>query len=149
MLSNLDPLDIAANEVDLSYPLAPASNYQMSIFSAEKLPNRKGTGDNLKLVWKSVSEITSTKGDTMRPGTLTVTQYVGLAETDKRSRKDIAKDLVRLIKGGGLPGDTTPSAVINNPTLLTGKTMLVKVGIRQATSDYAESNEVKGVVIEG
>jgi hypothetical protein len=147
--ASTDIFDQSAGDIDLSRPIAPASNYQMLLTEPKIEPNRKGTGNNLVVKWKSTTEIMSTKGDVINPGALVITQYIGLTETEKRKSKAIAQDIARLIRGGGLPVETKISEVMANPTLLAGKTMLVKVKIRQETTEFPESNEIGGIVLEG
>lgn len=146
---DVDPLDMGAESIDLSRPIAPASNYPLSIKEATKQPNKKNTGENLVLKWVSTTDISSTKGDVIPAGRLVMTQYMGLTPSDKRSAKDIGQDIARLIRGGRLPGSTTPRDVINNPSLLVSKTLLVKVSVRTETAEFPESNEVKSIVLEG
>ena len=144
-----DPLSTPSEAIDISYPKLPPANYEMTIVEATKVANKKGTGDNLVLKWKTSREQTSTKGDILNPGQVVIPSYVSLAVSGARTTKQIAQDLTRIIRGAGLPGSTTPRELIDNPTVLAGKTLLVKVGLRQETAEFPESNEVKGVVLEG
>jgi hypothetical protein len=120
----------------------------MTIKTAEVVPNKKQTGDNLVISWANAKEAQSTKGDNIAVGQVVLKHYVGLTETDKYHVKDIAKSVTRVAKAVRLSG-VTPKDVINNPSQLVGKTAIVKVGIRKETEEFAEANEVKSFVIEG
>jgi hypothetical protein len=147
--SALDPLATPVGDIDLSRPIAPPSNYEMSIAEASVIPNKAQTGRNLLLKWQNTKEIKSTKGDMMAVKQLTLSQYMGLQATEKKTAKAVAQDIARLAKGVGLSASITPLDVINNPSILVGKLALVKVGHKQETSEYPEGNEIKGVVLEG
>ena len=147
--TNLDPLDSASDSIDLSFPIVPAGIYPLAIAEAVVKPNKRNDGNNLVIKWKSTTELTSTKGDICPPGQIVVMQYIGCSVVEKRTAKQIAQDITRLIRGGRLPGETKPSEVIANPTLLAGKVMPVKIAIQQDTDEFPESNKVKQVVVEG
>ena len=145
----LDPLSTPVGDVDLSRPIAPPSNYEMVVAAAAVGPNKAQTGRNLEIKVKSTKEIKPIKGDMMAVGQLTLTKYYPLQATEKMSINAVAKGIARLCKGLGLPASLTANDVINNPTILTGKIGLWKVGHKQETSEFPEGNEVKDIVIEG
>lgn len=146
---NEDPLDVQGGDgIDLSYPLLPAGNAKMTIAEATVSPNKKQTGNNFVLKWKNAEEVTSTKGDVLPPGRISITSYIGLTVTDKRTAKQIQADVERLRRGAGLPAMKL-SEIRDNPSILAGKTMVVKVGVRQETDEYPESNEIKSIILEG
>lgn len=145
----LDPLSTPVGDIDLSRPLAPASNYEMSVAEATVGPNKAQTGRNLNVKLKSTKEIRSTKGDVMAPGALVLSKYYPLQATDKMSLKQVAQGIARLAKGLGLPASLTATDIINNPSILAGKIGLFKVAVKQETAEYPEGNEVKDIVIEG
>jgi len=148
-IDEADPLAMEAGSVDLARPIAPASNYILVIKDAKVEPNKKNTGNNLVTKWANTSDITSTKGDIIPAGSMVITQYTGLTPTEKRSNKDIAQDCARLIRGSRLPDATTGRDLINNPTILIGKELMVKVAIKKETDEFPEANEIKGIVLEG
>lgn len=144
-----DPLSTNVSDIDLSRPLAPASNYELSITDAKLEDNKKKDGQNLVIKTKSTREIKSVKGDIMPAGSLVLTQYVSLTPSEKYTNKMIAQGIARLAKGLGLPGSITPRDVINNPTMLNGKFGIFKVKINQETAEFPEGNAIAGIVIEG
>lgn len=147
MNTELDPMDMPASDIDLSYPIAPAAIYPMVCSEAKVAPNKQNTGNNLVLKWKSTTEITSTKGDVIPAGQLVVQQYIGLTPTEKRTATNIAKDLSQLILGTRLPASTTPGQLRSEPTLLTGKEAAVKLKVQPETDEFPESNKVAMVVV--
>ena len=149
MPTDLDPLSTPVGDVDLSRPIAPAANYEMACIEAKVGPNKAQTGRNLEVKIKSTKEIKAVKGDIMGAGALVLTKYYPLQATEKMTMKQVAQSLARLAKGIGLPASLTPNDIISNPSVITGRTGLWKIGIKQETSEFPEGNEVKDVVIEG
>ena len=144
-----NPLSTPVGDIDISRPIATAANYEMEIHEPKVANNKRQDGRNLEIKWKNTRELKSTKGDVIAPKQLVLTQYFPLQATEKMTIKQVAQGIARLAKGIGLPASITPNDIINNPSILSGKTALVKVGIKQETTEYPEGNEVKGVVIEG
>jgi hypothetical protein len=142
------PLTESIGSVDLSYPRLQPSNYEVGIENAERIPNKAGTGFNLRLNFKTVADGTSTHGDVV-PSGVKLTMYIGLTESDRRPLGAIKKDVARLGRAARLPVETTIQQIMDNPEMLVGRTLIAKVGIRQATAEFPESNEVKGIVLEG
>ena len=147
--TDVDPLATPVGEVDLSYPILPAANYEMTIAEASLVDNKAQTGKNLLLKWKTAKEARSTKGEVLAAGQVTISQYIGLATSDKYTNEMIKKSIARVAKGAGLNASLSARDVINNPSMLVSKTALVKVAVKQETAEYPEGNEIKGVVIEG
>lgn len=149
MLRSDDALDVVGGDnIDLSYPLIPGGHHKLNIAEATVAQNKKQTGNNLVLKWKNADEVLSTKGETLPPGRVVITQYVGLTVTEKRDAKAIQRDIERLRRATGI-NVTKLSEIRDNPSLLVGKTCLCKVKVRQETDEYPESNEVSTVVLEG
>lgn len=148
MTTELDPLSTPCDDIDISYPLLPASNYEMTIKEATLVLNKKETGNNLVTKFANAKEAQSTKGDNIAIGQVVITMYTGLVTTEKYSSKDIAKNITRIVKAAKMTG-VTPADIIANPSQLAGKVVLAKVGIRAETQEFAEANEIKSFVIEG
>lgn len=144
-----DPLAMPTGDVDISRPIIPAANYEMEVTSATVADNKDKTGKNLVLKLKNTRAVRSTKGDELPPGQVVLTQYVSLTVTDKRTSKNIAQDIARTSRGLGLPPQVTGRDIINNPSVLNGKTGLFKIKVSQETAEYAEGNQVGGIVVEG
>lgn len=145
----LDPLSTPVGDVDLSRPIAPPANYEMSIPEASVGPNKAQTGRNLVLKCKSTKEIKSVKGDIMPAGSLVLTKHLPLQASDKMSIKQVSQSIARWARGFGLPPTLSAADIIANPTVFNGRTGLVKVAHKQETSEFPEGNEIKDVVIEG
>jgi len=143
-----DPLDTPASQVDLTYPRLPATNYEMVVADAKTVRNKRQDGDNLEVQFKTLKDVQSTKGETV-PAGFQLTYRIGLTETEKRKNVNIAKDVVRLIKAAKLGDSMTAKQLIANPSQLNGKVLIVKVGIRQETAEFPESNDVRSIVLEG
>ena len=116
---------------------------------AKVSPNKANTGQNLEVKLRNTKEIKSTKNDTIVPKQLVLTKYYPLQATEKMSIKQVGQGLTRLGRGLGLPGAMSPKDLINNPTILAGKTGLWKIAIKQETAEFPEGNEIKDIVIEG
>jgi hypothetical protein len=140
-----DPLDTDVSSIDTSFPRALPNIYEMTVDDAQTRPNKAGTGNNLVLKLKSLSEVPTTDGGTLPGGSFTLTHNVSLAPTEKYTPTNIAKNLAGIAQAAGLSG-ITPRQIIDSPMLLVGKTVRVKVGIRKETAEYPESNEVKQFV---
>ena len=143
-----DPLNQSCDDIDISYPLLPASNYEMVIKTAIVEPNKAQTGNNLVIQWATVNEQQSTKGQQIAPGAIVLKAYTGLVETPKYSKVMIGQAITRIVKGTKLGAGIKPSDVINNPSQLVGKRAIVKVGLAKETDEFPERNEIKGLVIE-
>ncbi len=143
-----DPLSTPTSDIDISRDVATAANYEMTIKEA-KLVDKKDdpTRKNLVITLKSTKETRSTKGSIMAPGALTLSKYYPTAATEKMDIRKVAQGFARLAKGVGLSGGVTPKGIIDNPSILVGKTAIWKVAIKQETSEFPEGNEIKDVVI--
>jgi hypothetical protein len=153
-----DPMGQSCDDIDISYPLLPASNYPMVIKEAKRGPNKAGDGENIELKWANVNAGTSTKGEPVSAGQIVLTSYIGL--TPKPERKDestgrtirartnidIAKDITKVVKAVKMT-KTTPGAIAADCFILIGKEAIVKIGIRNETANFPESNEIKSFVI--
>ena len=141
-------VDESLSEVDLALKGGPGGPPQYPVGSSRgRQPPQGGVGERpgarpqRNKIWHSEPPDAGLGPGASSPGDSAV--------SGARTTKQIAQDLTRIIRGAGLPGSTTPRELIDNPTVLAGKTLLVKVGLRQETAEFPESNEVKGVVLEG
>lgn len=144
-----DPLAMPTGDIDISRPIVVAANYEMQIKTAAVADNAAKTGKNIVLKMANTKEVKSTKNELIPPGQLVLTRYISLTQTEKRTNANIAKDIARLCRGLGLPAAVTGRDVINNPTILQGKTGLWKIKVAQETQEFPERNEVGDLVVEG
>lgn len=140
-----DLLDTDVSGIDTSFPRIVAGLYELSIATAEKVANKAGTGENLKLTLKTTQPATDTSGSPV-PAGFTITTYIALTETGKYTQQMIAKALASLMKSAGMSG--SPRTIIDNPALLVGKVVTAKVSINKETDEFAESNGIKGFVVK-
>ena len=157
MNPDIDPMSTSVDDIDISYPLLPAANYEMVVKSAVKAENKDKTGENIEIKWANTKPATSTKGAEIVPGQIVLTSYVGLTEKPERqsengktirarTKMDIAKDITRVCKATGVTG-VNPGQIAADPSVLVNKTALVKIGVRDETSQFPESNEIVRLVV--
>lgn len=132
-----DPLDENINDVNTDYPILPASWYVFRIDGAKKEPNRAGTGENLVVPLKLVEPAQDKKGETVSPG-MVLTHRCSVTPTEKYTVDMLKKNVSRLAKAAGLI--CTVRDIINNPSMLDGKALKVKVKVNKETSEFPESN---------
>ena len=140
MNPDIDPMSTSVDDIDISYPLLPAANYEMVVKSAVKAENKDKTGENIEIKWANTKPATSTKGAEIVPGQIVLTSYVGLTEKPERqsengktirarTKMDIAKDITRVCKATGVTG-VNPGQIaagrVQNPLRLAGRTARVK-----------------------
>lgn len=140
MTTNVDPMDMNVSDIDTSFPRLAANVYELEITSADKVDNKAGTGQNLKVSMKTTSEGISTQGEKLPAGVL-LTSNISMTPTEKYSQQSIAKALASLMKSAGLTG--SPRSLIDDPGQLIGKVVTAKVGVQKETDEYPESNSVK------
>lgn len=145
MPPEIDPFDVPSTDVDTSFPRLPAATYEMDIAKAETFHNEDKNIDMIKLELKTVQAHRSTAGDELQPGFSLRTQIV-TTPTGKLTVDMIKKSVATLAQSARVVG--TLRDIMNNPTMLEGKRVRVKVGISKETSEYPERNEVKYFVVE-
>lgn len=145
MPPEIDPFDVPSTDVDTSFPRLPAATYEMDIAKAETFHNPDKDIDMIKLELKTVQAHRSTAGDELQPGFSLRTQIV-TTPTGKLTVDMIKKSVATLAQSARVVG--TLRDIMNNPTMLEGKRVRVKVGISKETSEYPERNEVKYFVVE-
>lgn len=137
----VDPLDTNVNDVDTSYPLIPATYYVMKIDSAKVEPNKKGTGDNILVSFKTTERCQDIKGNDV-PAGLAIRQYISITETPQYDVNSIKRSVASLAQAAGV--SATVREIINNPATLEGKLVRVKVKVNKETSEYSASNGIAG-----
>ncbi len=135
----IDPMDQNVGDIDTSFPRLSANVYELEITAAEKVPNKAGTGENLKVSHKTTSAAVSTAGENLAAGVL-ITSNMSLTPTDRYPQTSIVKALALLMKSAGLTG--TPRDLLNDPSQLVGKHVTAKVGVQKETAEFGESNKI-------
>jgi hypothetical protein len=148
VVDGADPLDTPCNDIDTSFPLAPASTYPFECTKAEKTTKKDDESRELiAYTLTNTSTITSTKGEPMPPGSLPLIGRVSITPSDKMDNRAIAKNIARVVKGLGL--NLTPRQVMNDPSLLVGGKGDWKVKLRPETNEFPARNELGDPVIRG
>ena len=142
----VDPLSQAAGGVDTSFPLLAGDRIlRMSISKATHGPSKTDETRNvLTLKMKTEKEAALNDGKTAKPGftcykRISTSQSEKTAENEGRSNKDIARDLALVLKAVGKP-EVSPRALMNDPTILDGQVVDVRVGVSPARGSFPESN---------
>lgn len=134
-----DPLDTNVNDIDTSFPLLPATIYELRVEKATTEPTSKG-GQQIVMKMKTTQETTSVKGDAV-PAGFPLTKRIAVTETPRYTSRQIGQAIARVGKGLGV--NATPREIINSPTMLEGKIATWNVTIRKATAEYPNpSNDV-------
>src|SRR5690348_13734664 len=120
----MDPLDTNVNQIDTSYPRLPAANYDLKISSAKKEPTKANDGsERLTVVFETTTPQKSTNNETIAPGGIKITHYIGITEKPARTEngkainaytgENIGKAIASVGKAARL--NATPREIINNP----------------------------------
>lgn len=155
----MDPLDTNVNEIDTSWPRLPAANYDLKISKAVKEQTKAQDGDRLTIVFETTTPQKSTNGETIAPGGIKVSHYIGVTErparTETRDGKEvhieaytgekIGKAVAAVGKAARL--NVTPRELINNPAQLEGKTLRCKVKNNKETDQFPESNKIAEFIV--
>lgn len=137
--STTDIYDEDISKVDTSFSVLSANVYDLEIVAATKARNNAGTGDNLKIQFKTLSNGISTQGETMAAGA-TIHHNISLAVTEKYSATSIKKAVAQLGQAAKVTG--TVRELMDNPERFVGQTVTAKVGVKPATDQYAEGNKI-------
>lgn len=142
----VDPLDMPAGEVDTRFPrLQPDRVYRMIIRSPEKKTNDKGT-EMINLKLETTKEAMDTDNQVLHPGFRFTTRIIGTS--GERDIEAVKKDSAMLLKAVfGAKATTTVRELWNNPAIIDGKPVDVKVGIQKEKDGFPESNTVKTWVL--
>lgn len=142
----VDPLSQAAKDIDTSFPVLMGDRIlRMTIVAATKAATKEHADrESLTLKMKTAKDATLSDGKTAKAG-FTCYKRVGLSETaaegDKNARtfKEINRDLALVLKAVGM-ADKSPRDLVNNPSIIDGQVVDVRVGISPARGSFPESN---------
>ena len=134
-----DPYDEDVSTVDTSFPVISANTYELVIESAEKVTNNAGTGENLKIQFKTTTPAIDTAGEQV-PAGFTIHHNISLTPTPKYAQANIKKAIASLAQSAGLTGKV--SDFVNDASKFVSATVTAKVGIKKATEEYPEGNKI-------
>lgn len=138
---NVDPLGLGLDlsGVDTSRPCLPEGMVVLEVNKVERLPNKKQTGHNLVLQFKTTAESPDVTGEKVINAGFTITKYYGLQQSDNDKAPDFKADLARLQDAvEGTEQGTRPPF---NPFNYVGKLVMAKLKV--VTSDeYGTQNEI-------
>lgn len=142
----VDPLSQAAGGVDTSFPLLAGDRIlRMEISKVTHGPSKTDESRNvLTIKMKTQKEAALNDGKTAKPGftcykRISTSPSEKTAESEGRTNKDIARDLALVLKAVGKP-DVSPRALMDNPSILEGQVVDVRVGVAPARGSFPESN---------
>lgn len=146
---NIEQDPLAAPAGDLRPPAYPVlvegvKTLQVAGFE-EKVFNKNGTETRMLQVSLRTTEVDrDTENRTVHPG-FTFQASLFITPNEQNSAKEIAERVAMVVKGI-LGKETRVSAreIINDPSLVVGKQVRCKVGIRKSKSEeYSDTNTVK------
>lgn len=160
----VDPMSQAASGIDTTFPILKGDRIlQMEIVQCRKVPVKdKPDRFNLEFKLKTTKEATMNDGRTAQPG-FTGYKRISISTSEPsedpntgkksagRTNKDIAKDLGQVLKACGKAGvngapDVQPRELVNNPEMLDGVLVDMRVGVNPAKNNFPESNSFSFVI---
>ena len=144
-----DPLDCNVNDIDTSYPVIPATHYDMQLGECTLKENKKATGQNLVVPHKLMANAQDIKGNAVNKG-YTITSYISIQPQEKKDGTwttidDVKREVAKVAKAAGV--NATVKQIIMTPSLLNGKIVKANVGISKETDDFPASNKIKGYAV--
>lgn len=150
--TQIDPLAMPAGELDEpKFPVLKEGVYRMIIRAFEVATSEKDgkTTDRINVKLETTTDALDTEGRACHKG-FAFNTPIFITPNDKTTAKQIAEQAAMPVKAA-LGGQTKVSVrdCINNPSLIIGKPVAVKVGVRKAKegSDFNDSNSIKAWVI--
>lgn len=139
--TNVDPLGLGLDlsTVDTGRPVLPEQLHALVIDSIEVKPNKKETGRNLVVVFKTVNDSPDVTGAKTISAGYPITKYYPLQQSDNEKAPDYRQDLARLQDAveGTKQGERPPF----NPYNYQGQMVLAKLKVRK-DEEYGDSNEI-------
>jgi hypothetical protein len=136
-----DPLGLGMDlsTVDVSRPCLPEQMHVLSIDSVEVKPNKKETGRNLVVVFKTVNDSPDVTGAKIISAGYPITKYYPLQQSDNEKAPDFKADLARLQDAveGTKQGERPPFQPFN----YVGKLVMARIRIKK-DEEYGDSNEI-------
>ena len=136
-----DPLGLGLDlgSVDVSRPCLPEQLHVLAIDTVEVKDNKKQTGKNLVVVFKTVNDSPDYTGARIISAGYPITKYYPLQQSDNEKAPDFKADLARLQDAveGTKQGNRPPF----NPYNYVGKLVMDKLKVRK-DEEFGDSNEI-------
>ena len=142
MQDNIDILSANLTDVDISRPMLAAGVVDLVVSEMKVEPNKTGDKQNLNIVFKTVNNERSVKGDTLNPG-FTLFHTVSLTPTEKYTVDRIGQSLksIRVAATGDTSGSFAPV------DQYVGKVLTAKVYVEEDKNGvYPAQNRIKQFV---
>jgi hypothetical protein len=137
-----DPLNTPVGDIDTSFPLLAAGLYDMEIADAVVGPAKGNpTHQTLKVTLKTTHDAPDVKGQMVNKG-FPIYHHIALTPSEDMPIDKIKKNVAALGQRAGA-SKLSVRDLLNNPTVMKGKVVRVKVGIQKETEEYPASNQVK------
>lgn len=141
-MDSIDILNQDLSSVDTSRPLLAAGNVELTVAEMKVEPNKKQTGQNLNIVFKTVNSERSVKGETIAPG-FPVFHTVSLTPTEKYTPESIQRSIKSLLEG--LYGHANCPKTFGTTDDHLSKTCTAKL-IVEESDQYPPSNRINRFV---
>lgn len=148
-----DPMDVAAGDVDVSFPVLKDGLYRMTITKCEKVAS-KDTASlddedpskrwNFKLTLATTETAVSTSGEQLAEGFTLSNNYLSISPTPDYDATKVRKSLAAVLQACfGAKTQTAPRQWLNDPILVVDSIVEVKIGHSKPTPKYpTPSNKI-------
>lgn len=144
LAEQVDPLAMTAGEVDTSFPLIRNDTLcNMEVLKAEKNLNESKGTESIKFTLITTKEELDSNNQPLRVG-FPVYSYLGITPNEKYPVESIKKNGATILKACGLPTASVRD-LINNPAIVVGKVVMVKVKVNAPQGSFPASNSVNFV----
>jgi len=151
--AQIDPLSQAAGSIDTSFPLLMADRVlEFKVESSKVAPSKSNEANNtLTIKFKTTKEATLQDGKKTPPG-FPLFKRIGVTVTEPtvdekgnekagRSIDNIARDLAAVLQACyGPKTDKTPRQLLDNPSMIEGEVVKMKIGIDKGSGNFGPSN---------
>jgi len=143
MTDQNDPLGIYSDQAsegsDTTFPRLKPAPYDLVVAKAEVTSTAKG-GERLAITLKTTKDGFDKDGGNLAAG-YPIYHNIALTPTDDYPPKNINRNLNTVLKSAGLLKESARS-LVQNPTILEGKIVRAKVGLKPERDGYPESNNI-------
>ena len=147
MTNGIDPalLEQSTADIDTSRPRLAAGVMELEIVEAKKEPSKDGEKENLNLQLKTIKEETATTGDREAAG-FYLFHTISLSPTEKYTGQRIVQALGELCQSARV--NVKLGVLLDDPSILKGKTVVAKVALQKETDEYPERNNIKNFIVK-
>ncbi len=147
-----DPMDVAAGDIDTTFPVLKDGKYPLLITKCEQVAG-KDTADlddsdpnkrwNFKISLATTEPTVSTADEQLAEGFI-LTTYLSISPTPDYDATKVRKSLAAVLQAAfGKKTTTTPRQWLNNPSLVVDSIVEAKIGHSKPTVDFPNpSNKV-------